>query len=60
MSQMQTLTENALEKAERGIFTREQAAFWVGGSGARLDALLKRAIGAGEVWRIHTGKCYLI
>jgi hypothetical protein len=53
--QMQTVTEIALEKAERGIFTRDQAALWVGNRGARLDALLKRAVASREVWRIRRG-----
>jgi predicted transcriptional regulator of viral defense system len=52
---MQTVTEIALEGAERGVFTRGQAAVWVGSHGARLDALLKRAVGSGEVWRIRRG-----
>lgn len=52
---MQTITEITIERAERGIFTREQAALWVGGHGARLDALLKRAVAAREVWRVHRG-----
>ena len=52
---MQTLTETALEKAERGVFTRDQAAVWVGSRGARLDALLKRAVASHEVRRIHRG-----
>jgi predicted transcriptional regulator of viral defense system len=52
---MQTITEIALEKAGRGIFTRDQAAIWVGSRGARLDALLKRAVARGEVWRVHRG-----
>ena len=53
IQQMQTMTEIALEKAEGGVFTREQAALWVGNRGARLNALLKRAVASGEVWRIH-------
>ena len=52
---MQTITEIALGRAPRGVFTREQAAVWVGGRGARLDALLKRAVARREVWRVHTG-----
>ncbi len=50
---MQTITEIAFERAERGIFTRDQAALWVGSRGARLDALLKRAVAGREVWRIR-------
>ena len=52
---MQTITEIALERAERGVFTREQAALWVGSRRARLDALLKRAVASGEVWRVCKG-----
>ncbi len=52
---MQTATEIALEKAERGVFTRDQAGLWVQNRGARLDALLKRAVASREVWRIRRG-----
>jgi predicted transcriptional regulator of viral defense system len=52
---MQTITELALERAERGVFSREQAALWVGSRGARLNALLKRAVARREVWRVHRG-----
>ena len=37
------------------MFTREQAALWVESRGARLDALLKRAVASREVWRVHRG-----
>lgn len=52
---MQTMTELALEQSRDGVFTREQAATWVDGSVARLDALLKRAVAHGEVVRIRRG-----
>jgi len=52
---MQTVAEIALQRAERGVFTRDQAALWVGNRGAALDALLKRAVSSGEVWRVHRG-----
>ena len=52
---MQTVTEIALEKAAGGVFTRDQAALWVGNRGARLDALLKRAVARREVWRVRRG-----
>jgi len=42
----------ALEKSKRGIFTRTEAAAWAGWGAARIDALLKRAVAAGEVLRI--------
>jgi len=53
--QMQTVTEIALERATRGIFTRQEAACWTNNSCARLNALLKRAVGCGEVWRLCRG-----
>ncbi len=52
---MQTMTEIAFERAHRGVFTRREAAGWVEDAGPRLDALLKRAVGHGEVWRIRRG-----
>jgi hypothetical protein len=52
---VQTITELAIEKTERGTFTREQAALWAGSRGASLDALLKRAVASGEVWRLRRG-----
>ncbi len=55
MVHMQTVTEIALTRAKRGVFTRDQAALWVGSGGPRLDALLKRAVASGEVWRVYRG-----
>ncbi|MBN1670107.1 MAG: hypothetical protein JXR37_03695 [Kiritimatiellae bacterium] len=52
---MQTITEIALLKAKRGIFTRREAACWVDSDGARLDALLKRAVAHDEIRRICRG-----
>lgn len=53
---MQAATELAIEEAgPGGLFTREQAAVWAGSRGSRLDALLKRAVGQGEIIRIHRG-----
>lgn len=52
---MQTITEIAIQKAERGVFTREQAALWVGSRSERLDGLLKRAVARDEIWRVHRG-----
>jgi len=52
---MQTITEQALERANRGLFTRYQVACWMNNSGARLDALLKRAVAKDEIWRICRG-----
>jgi hypothetical protein len=49
------MTEIAIQKAERGIFTREQASLWVRKNGASLDALLKRAVTSREVWRVRRG-----
>ena len=53
--QMQTITQMALERADSSTFTRGQASLWVGSNGARLDALLKRAVRSGEVRRIKNG-----
>jgi len=52
---MQQLTEIALEKAGAGVFTRPEVACWVGGSPNRQFGLLRRALKAGEVVRIHRG-----
>ncbi len=52
---MQTITEIAIQRAERGVFIREQAALWVGSRSARLDGLLKRAVARDEIWRVHRG-----
>lgn len=52
---MQAVTEMAIERGVRGVFTREQAAVWNRSRGARLDALLKRAVASGEVRRIRRG-----
>jgi hypothetical protein len=52
---MQSLTEIALEKAARGVFTRPEVACWIGGSPDRQFSLLKRAMAAREVVRIHRG-----
>lgn len=52
---MHVLTEIALEKAPSGVFTRPEVACWVGGSLGRQFSLLKRAMAAGEIVRIHRG-----
>jgi phage terminase large subunit-like protein len=52
---MQTLTEIALQRAERGIFTRLEASCWADNDGARLDALLKRCVSGKEIVRICRG-----
>lgn len=52
---MQTITELALERAKGGVFTRQEVACWIDGEGARLDALLKRAVAAQEILRIRRG-----
>ena len=52
---MQQLTEITLEKAGSGIFTRPEMVCWIGGSPNRQFGLLKRALKAGEVVRIHRG-----
>jgi len=52
---MQRLTEIALEKEVAGIFTRPEVACWVGGSPDRQFSLIKRALKAKQVVRIHRG-----
>ena len=52
---MQSLTEIALERAAGSVFTRPEVACWIGGSPDRQFSLLKRAMAAGEVVRIHRG-----
>ena len=54
-AQMQTLTEIALEKATGGVFTRSETASWIEGSSDRQWSLLKRAVAAGEIVRVHRG-----
>ena len=50
---MQQLTEIAMQKAPSGIFTRPEVACWVGGGPQRQFSMLKRAVAAGEVVRVH-------
>ena len=52
---MQKITELSLERAKGGVFTRQEVACWIESDGARLDALLKRAVAAGEILRIRRG-----
>jgi len=52
---MRRLTEIAMEKAASGVFTRPEVACWTGGSPQRQFSLLKRAVGSGEVVRVHRG-----
>jgi hypothetical protein len=52
---MQTITEEALKRVPWGFFTRAEAGVWLGVGSAALDALLKRAVHAGEISRIRRG-----
>ena len=52
---MQQLTEIAMQKATCGVFTRPEVACWVGGTPQRQFSLLKRALAAREVVRVHRG-----
>jgi hypothetical protein len=52
---MQKLTEIALVKADSGVFSRMEISCWLGGSLDRQFGLLKRALKAGEVVRVHRG-----
>ncbi len=52
---MQYLTEIAITKAPQGIFTRTELSCWIDGTPDRRSALLKRALAADEIIRIHRG-----
>ncbi len=52
---MQVLTELAMAKAPRGIFTRHEAAQWLGGSRYRQRRLFAEAMAGGELLRIRRG-----
>lgn len=52
---MQKVSEIALEKAQGGIFSRQEAACWMNRQGASLDSLLKRAVAAEEILRVRRG-----
>ena len=52
---MQRLTEMVVERSPSGVFTRTEIVCWVGGSSDRQFGLLRRALRAGEVVRIHRG-----
>ena len=49
-----------MEKAVQGIFTRPEVACWIGGSPDQQFGLLKRALAAGEVVRVHRGLYCLV
>ncbi|MDA1140682.1 MAG: type IV toxin-antitoxin system AbiEi family antitoxin domain-containing protein [Planctomycetota bacterium] len=52
---MKKVTEVALERSKHGVFTGPEVNCWVGGSPGRQHSMLKRALAAGEVLRIHRG-----
>jgi len=52
---VQTLTELALHRADRGIFTITELMCWLGSTPARHYGLLKRALAAGEILKIRRG-----
>jgi hypothetical protein len=52
---MQRLTEIALERSRGRVFTRMEVAAWAQGTNDAEYALIKRAVAAGEVIRIHRG-----
>lgn len=55
ITSMQTITELAIEKSKRAVFTRQEAAFWARTDGAALNGLLKRAIQQKEIVRHRRG-----
>lgn len=52
---MKRLTELVLAQCGKLFFSRSELALWVEGSADRRDALLKRAMAAGEIIRIRRG-----
>jgi hypothetical protein len=52
---MKTLTEQVMTRLQKPFFTRTELDIWVKGSVHRRDALLRRALAAGEVMRIRRG-----
>lgn len=53
--QMKTLTEQVLTRLQKPFFTRTELDVWIKGNDNRRDALLRRAMAAGEVVRIRRG-----
>jgi hypothetical protein len=52
---MKTLTEQVMTRLQKPFFTRTELDIWVKGSVYRRDALLRRALAAGEIMRIRRG-----
>ncbi len=52
---MKTLTEQVVAQSTKPFFTRNELEQWVEGSANRRDALLRRALAAGEIARIRRG-----
>lgn len=52
---MNIVVQRAIEKAARPVFTRTEAEFWSGRDGPALNALLKRAVKAGDIIRYRRG-----
>jgi len=50
---MQALTEQVIAQSTKSFFTRNELEQWVGGGANRRDALLRRAVAAGEITRIR-------
>lgn len=57
---MNALTELAIEHSKDGIFSRAEVACWAGGSANRQYSLLKRAVAAGEITKLHRGLYCLV
>lgn len=52
---MQALTEQVVAQLEKPFFTRNELEQWVEGNANRRDALLRRAMAAGEIVRVRRG-----
>lgn len=52
---MKALTEQVIARLQKPFFSRTELNLWIEGSANRRDALLRRALAAGEVARIRRG-----
>lgn len=52
---MKALTEQVMARSRKPFFSRTELDLWIQGSSNRRDALLRRAMAAGEITRIRRG-----
>jgi hypothetical protein len=53
--QMKALTEKVITESGHSVFSRNELDLWIKGTASRRDALLRRAMAAGEISRIRRG-----